>query len=535
MSIHRIALIGLFLLPLLFGSCGEEKLVNETTTSENAYNSDVKFPKNVDSIAVKKSELEQIEKVTYLNNSKQPFTGYAQEVIKGVKNILQFKDGWVVRHVTFYSNGLKEKDISFRPKSVEMNKYLNPPRGTKRGKFSEWHRNGKKKTEFHYDDSGLQIGTQTIWHTDGTKIAQTTYEINDGKLRPQKRCDPLGRIGRLRSGGGKPSTAVTVIKGLRWLQSIQDDDGGWGNQDRDREGKPFKNNGLQRDALTALSLIAYLSHCELPDSPEFGDTVQRGIDFLTSTPSDKLGKFDSNGEFIGLDDPDNDGSFSHPLRAYALCKAYTFTKFPELKELAVKAIRIVLGGQNPNGGWAPGFDQEINADIDLTITGWCLDAIRSFALTGIARPSIDECFDKAVEYIKTCQNESGTFSYHNRTQKTSNGVWFLQNWKNAKSKEAVKGLDWIIQNQEKNWEDIDIYEWHYRTRACFQSTAALSGKYWRNWNKKFQDIVSNSQNIDGSWPPGRAFKRDSLIYRSILSILTLEVFYRYTPMTKRLP
>jgi hypothetical protein len=69
----------------------------------------------------------------------------------------------------------------------------------------------------------------------------------------------------------------------------------------------------------------------------------------------------------------------------------------------------------------------------------------------------------------------------------------------------------------------------------FQSTAALSSKYWRNWNKKFQDIVSSSQNIDGTWPPSRAFVRDSLIYRSILSILTLEVFYRYTPMTKRLP
>ena len=290
-------------------------------------------------------------------------------MIKGVKNILQFKDGWVVRHVTFYSNGLKEKDISFRPKSVEMNKYLNPPRGTKRGKFSEWHRNGKKKTEFHYDDSGLQIGTQTIWHTDGTKIAQTTYEINDGKLRPQKRCDPLGRIGRLRSGGGKPSTAVTVIKGLRWLQSIQDDDGGWGNQDRDREGKPFKNNGLQRDALTALSLIAYLSHCELPDSPEFGDTVQRGIDFLTSTPSDKLGKFDSNGEFIGLDDPDNDGSFSHPLRAYALCKAYTFTKFPELKELAVKAISIVLGGKTQMGDGHPDLTKRLTLISILPLLG----------------------------------------------------------------------------------------------------------------------------------------------------------------------
>ena len=36
--------------------------------------------------------------------------------------------------------------------------------------------------------------------------------------------------------------------------------------------------------MTGMALLAYLGHCELQDSPTFGPTVQKGIDFLTSTP-----------------------------------------------------------------------------------------------------------------------------------------------------------------------------------------------------------------------------------------------------------
>ena len=42
-----------------------------------------------------------------------------------------------------------------------------------------------------------------------------------------------------------------------------------------------------RDAMTGMALLAYLGHCELQDSPTFGPTVQKGINFLTSTPPDK--------------------------------------------------------------------------------------------------------------------------------------------------------------------------------------------------------------------------------------------------------
>ena len=46
-------------------------------------------------------------------------------------------------------------------------------------------------------------------------------------------------------------------------------------------------------AMTGMALLCYLGHCELQDSPDFGPTVRKAIDFITSTtpePEIKGGK-----------------------------------------------------------------------------------------------------------------------------------------------------------------------------------------------------------------------------------------------------
>ena len=83
----------------------------------------------------------------------------------------------------------------------------------------------------------------------------------------QQRCDPKKRIERLRSGGGKDMTEGAIMRGLNWLKAVQDEDGGWGNKDKDDQGNPKKTD---RNAMTGMALLAYLGHCELQDSPTFG-------------------------------------------------------------------------------------------------------------------------------------------------------------------------------------------------------------------------------------------------------------------------
>ncbi len=357
----------------------------------------------------------------------------------------------------------------------------------------------------------------------------------------QQRCNPKQRIERLKQGGGRDMTEAAIVKGLKWLMSVQDSDGGWGLQDKDERGEKTGGNPYHRDAMTGMAILAYLGHCELQDSPDFGPSVKKGIDFLTSTPPDKLANYDSSGKFTGLNGG-GQAAYSHAIRTYALCEAYTMTKIPKLKEYAKRAIKVIIDGQNANGGWAYGYGSGIAAHVDLSVSGWCIQALKAAALTGITEMTgIDDAMDKASAYVKKCQDPSGKFRYKtdshgggsNRGSLTGTGVLCLQIWKEAKSEEVKKGLDFIVENRRhEDWAKVDVYEWYYHAQACFQSTGSGSQKYWRDWNSNFQEVVVNAQEEDGHWPHGYHFHGDSDIYRTTMTILMLEVYYRYAPMSK---
>ena len=381
--------------------------------------------------------------------------------------------------------------------------------------------------------------TQASMNNESMKSALKGISLSLPKVM-QQRCDPKKRVERLKEGGGKDMTEKAIVKGLNWLKNIQDSDGGWGLQDKNEKGDKTGGDELHRDAMTGMALLAFLGHCELQDSPEFGPTVKKGIDFLTSTPPDKLANYESGGKFLGLTGPSHQGgAYSHPIRAYALCEAYTMTKIPKLKEYAARAAKVVIDGQNPNGGWAYKFGQGVGAHVDLSVTGWCIQALKAFALTGITDPQVDEAMDKAIDYVKKCQDSAGRFKYkldqtNGKNSLTGTGVLSLQIWKNAKSAEAQKGLDYIIENRLfEDWAKVDVYEWYYHAQACFQSTGVSSSKYWREWNKNFQQVVVKAQASDGHWPHTKVhWHGDSDMYRTTMTILMLEVYYRYAPMTK---
>ena len=81
-------------------------------------------------------------------------------------------------------------------------------------------------------------------------------------------------------------------------------------------------------------------------------------------------------------------------------------------------------------------------------------------------------------------------------QVSRTGVLCLQIWKNASSKEAQLGLDWIIANQKQDWKQIDVYEWYYHAQACFQATGVSGGsKYWRAWNKNFSKLFVEPKHL----------------------------------------
>ena len=194
------------------------------------------------------------------------------------------------------------------------------------------------------------------------------------------------------------------------------------------------------------------------------------------------------------------------------------TKIKKLEEFAKRAAIHVIKGQNESGGWAYAYGKGVAAHTDLSVTGWNIQALKAAALTGISIDGLDEAMDKAVEYTKKCQDQSGKFAYKSEAEETQpdgDRRSMSSDLKNAKSEEAKKGLEWIVANQATEWKDVNVYEWYYHAQACFQATGVSGGSgFWRAWNKDFQQIVCAAQVSDGHWPHGKHYHGDTDIYRT---------------------
>ena len=155
------------------------------------------------------------------------------------------------------------------------------------------------------------------------------------------------------------------------------------------------------------------------------------------------------------------------------------TKIKKLELYAKRSAEAIVKGQNERGGWAYGYAKGVGAHVDLSVTGWNIQALKAAALTGLSIDGLDEAMDKAVAYTKRCQDTTGKFAYKEGTggkpSLTGAGVLCLQIWKEAKSQEAQKGLEWIIANQAKEWKSVNPYEWYYHAQACFQATGVSGG------------------------------------------------------------
>ena len=349
-----------------------------------------------------------------------------------------------------------------------------------------------------------------------------------------KRCDLNDRMKRITENGGTPQCEEAVVKSLRWLKKQQNGNGSWGD-------------GQFKASMTGITLLAYLAHCETPLSEEFGENVLKGISFLVD-----LGmKNPVISEQPGL----KEVCYDHAVATYALCEAYTFCKqmdipsISNLERVVVKAVDRILDAQCPNGGWAYSYNNRINPNIDLSVTGWNVQALKAAEHGGIkpTKGEIRTALRKAAMYC--CKNvmPDGKFSYKEngenpRSSLVGVGVLSLQMTGNGSDSAARKGLDWIKNNVKTlEWgkgsgtENVksNLYMHYY----CVQAAMNRGGDVWASYNKAFRDAVLGGQKPDGSFSNNDTGYAECLsgksknIYRQCLATLMLETYYRFLPGT----
>ena len=333
------------------------------------------------------------------------------------------------------------------------------------------------------------------------------------------RCNQADRAKRLRENGGKPEYDRKVVKALDWLKTQQNADGSWGN------GYPV--------AMTALAILAFSGHCETVDSPKYGETLVKAINYLVDFGRKNNGNLGKPGSHL---------SYEHGIATYALAEAYSINKNARTKTKPIStalrnAVPIIIEGQTKGGGWLYAYKQ--NGVGDLSVAGWNIQALKAAKLTGRKFTGIDKAMKKAREYISTASAPNGLYRYRikdtdkGRLSLTGVGVLCARMLGKPQANED-KSFKEILGYKPRGFRSADLYALYYHSQACFQ----VGGKIWDEYNDGVQAMVIAGQEADGSFPVGAghmggAVAQDGKIYCTCLCTLMMEVYYRYLPATDK--
>lgn len=354
------------------------------------------------------------------------------------------------------------------------------------------------------------------------------------------RCDKVGRINRLTRAGVRNPAMVekSVVKALDWITVNQNADGSWGK--------------TSKGAMTGFALLCYLGHCELTDSPEYGEAVAKGIKYLVELGDEKDG-------WLFVTHNKHGAAYAQGIATYAMAEAYGMTEKDFILPVLQKAIHRIVAGQKQDGGWVymearkgPGdvrfddFGKNEKRSSDTSVSGWQFQALKAAYNTGAVFPGLKPALKGAVKnFYRVYSAANGGFGYQTATQAsnlkhklTGVGSLGLQSWgeghpSEEQMEETLDGaMKHIMKNNSAmnyNSKEANLYSWYYDTQAMYN----YGGAYWKAWNRKMEPLLLNAQSDDGSWPAegsgltGKRSGHDAEIYRTALCTLMLEVYYRY--------
>ena len=339
-------------------------------------------------------------------------------------------------------------------------------------------------------------------------------------------------------GGGNTATETAVMRALRWLKKKQNADGSW---------PPNKN------AMTSLAVLCFLAHGEKPGtSEEFGETVQRGIEYL-------LGSQPSSGQWPG--------NYEHYIATYALCEAYGMTMNPNVKSAVERAVKKIIDGQHASGGWDYGLkpgDRD-----DTSVMGWAAQALKAAMMADFYSDpeALLRASKLAVKGFQKNASPDGGFGYTSpaRGGLSSVGVLCMQFHGAGNYPEVKRTFENVLDTWEPVWNGSrpglklaegekaatsgnvpgpsTQYYYYYATQAMFQS----GGSRWKKWNEKMWTEYVKAQFVEakaiadhkgemqdiGWWENNdTAGSNQRPVMDTCLAALQLMVYYRYLPTFK---
>lgn len=313
-----------------------------------------------------------------------------------------------------------------------------------------------------------------------------------------------------------PALTAAVDRGLAALAQQQHPDGSW-----DGGSRYGRHVGI-----TGLAALAFMADGHLPGRGRYGAVVQRALDFVLAhqTETGLLAADTSHGPMYG-----------HGFATLFLGEVYGMTaggpdtaQAQRLHEALVRAVRLIVNSQNPDGGWRY---NPVPFDADISVTICQIMALRAARNAGIEAPK--RTIDRAVEYVRRCQNPDGGFKY----QLTSGGSAWPRSAAGVASlyyagiyeDDAIdRGLEYLDRTARpgRTRPGAHYFYGHYYAVQCMY---LAGGEHWGQWWPAIRDELIDRQGGDGLWPDAHAESS----YGTAMALIILQMPKRYLPIFQK--
>jgi hypothetical protein len=341
-----------------------------------------------------------------------------------------------------------------------------------------------------------------------------------------------------------------VDRALAWMATQQAEDGS------------FQTLPTGQPGVTSLATMAFLSRGHQPGLGPYGQRINRAIDYvLFCQGSNGLITLLPPGPVREDKQPSHTAIYNHAISGLMLGESYGQVSGSRAK-IVKQAIERALNFSRQlqirpkravdKGGWRYiRVYQRSGVDSDLSVTGWHLMFLRSAKNAEFDVPQ--SWVDEAITYVRSLWDPAtGAFKYElyentgvgTRISRgmTGAGVLCLSMAGQHQTPMARAAGDWLVAHPFKAFGELVPARdrFFYGAYYCSQAMVQLGGRYWEQFFPPLAEVLVNSQNTNGSWPPevgGYAPTGGEAVfgsgYSTSLAVLSLTPPYQLLPVYQR--
>ena len=291
---------------------------------------------------------------------------------------------------------------------------------------------------------------------------------------------------------------------------------------RQRQDGTFQSKDYGRwIGVVSLAGLALLSRGVRSGSGEAGMALRRAGKYV-------LSQVQASGFLSARGETSHGPMYDHGFGTLFLAELYGTDRALDIRPKLGQAIELIQRTQNSEGGWRYNPAPE---EADLSVTVCQMMALRAARNAGIGVPK--ETVDRAVDYVRRCQNADGGYMYRitggeSRFPLTAAAVVALYNAGIYEGPEIEAAMNFLSSNKAANSSQdrnsFYFYAHYYSAQAFWHQ----GGEVWQDWYRSLKKGLLGMHNAQGGW-----FDYNSVEYGTAMACLILNMPRTVLPIFQR--